>query len=115
MVGKGKVIFLFKKIAKYVLLVAVLLCCSFLAFGIVDYNRFFAGEEPIFIVKCDVLNDGGTKIYYGIGYQLIDWKKIDSTDIKNINYLVGKECHFFTQQIDPKDGPEIELKKENLE
>lgn len=57
-----------KKIAKYVLPVVVLLSCSFLVFGIVDYNRFFAGKEPVFIVKCDFLNDGGTKIYYGIGY-----------------------------------------------
>ena len=107
--------FLLKRIAKYVFCVAVLLSVSFLVFGIVDYNRFFAGKEPLFIVKCDVLNDGGTKIYYGIGYQLIDWKKIDSTDIKKINYLVGKEYHFLTQQIDPKDGPQIELEKETIE
>ena len=57
----------------------------------------------------DILNDGGTTIYYGVGYQLIDWKIIDSEEIIKIKYKVGKELHVL-RYINPlTDKPNVEL------
>ena len=91
---------------------------TFVIFGIIDYNRFLDDKTPIFIVEKTIMNDGGTTIYYGIGYQMIDWKIIDGTEITTIQYKIGKEVNFF-RYIDPiYDGPNVELKilkEENID
>lgn len=84
-----------KKSLVFIISVAILLLICFILFGVVDIVRFRTGKEPVFIVKEEHLNDGGTTVYYGIGYQLIDWKKMDSTVITEIQYRVGRECHIF--------------------
>lgn len=101
-----------KKLTWYLLFLMAFLVCFFIIFGLIDVCRFSKGKPPIFIVKSDVLNDGGTKIYYGIGYQMIEWKKIDDTELQKVQYLIGREFHFLFWQIDPKNGPKIELGKE---
>lgn len=82
---------------------------TFVVFGIIDYNRFMDDKTPIFIVKKDGLENGGTIIYYGIGYQLINWKLLDEDSVEY--YYAGKEVHFL-HYIDPlEDEPSIKLEK----
>ncbi len=97
-----------KRNIRYVVIFLVILIISFIVFGIIDIIRFKNGKEPIFIVNQEHLNDGGTVVYYGIGYQLIEWKQIDDSVISDIVYLTGKECHvlFF---VDINEGPTIQL------
>ena len=98
-----------KKQLRFLLTLILVLFFSFFIFGFIDYNRFMDGKIPIFIINKDILNDGGTTIYYGVGYQLIDWKIIDSEEIIKIKYKVGKELHVL-RYINPlTDKPNVEL------
>lgn len=90
-------------------IVAFCLVISFSVFGVIDCIRFQKDESPIFIIKKDVMNDGGTTIYYGVGYQLIDWKIIDGDETATLKYKVGKEIHIFNF-VDPLSGePEVTM------
>lgn len=82
---------------------------TFVLFGIIDYNRFMNDNTPIFIVKKNCLDDGGTTEYIGVGYQLINWKFIDD-EVSTIQYKVGKEVHFFCFIDLLEDEPSVELK-----
>lgn len=99
-----------KKSMVFIISVTVLLLICFVLFGAVDIIRFRIGKAPVFIIKEEHLNDGGTTVYYGVGYQLIDWKKIDSNVISDIQYRVGREYHIFSCY-DVTEGPTVELKK----
>lgn len=56
--------------------------------GIIDTYRFFNDKSPIFILKTTELKDGGTKFYYGPGYELIDWNILsyDKEKDQSFNY-----------------------------
>jgi len=72
-----------------------------------DNSRVKDGQKPIFIFHIDSMNDGGTNIYYGLGYQIIDWNTIsdDGTHI-----LSGIETHYLFGMINPLyEGPTIRL------
>ncbi|MBE1442663.1 hypothetical protein [Paenibacillus sp. OAS669] len=43
----------------------------------VDYNRALNDRPPLFAIKTQVYKDGGTSIYLGIGYQVIDYNQVD--------------------------------------
>ena len=51
-----------------------------IVFWIVDYNRVKDGKLPIFCIKTDGYLDGGTKEYYGLGYKVIDFNRLDGYD-----------------------------------
>ncbi len=97
-----------KKNIRYIIIFLVILIFSFIVVGTIDIIRFKNGNKPIFIVNEQHLNDGGTVVYYGIGYQLIEWKQMDDSVISDIGYLTGRECHvlFFK---DINKGPTVEL------
>ena len=72
-----------------------------------DNRRINDGQKPIFIFHIDSMNDGGTNIYYGLGYQIIDWNTIsdDGTHISS-----GVESHYLFGMINPlHEGPTIRL------
>lgn len=60
-----------------ILIVLVVLAITF--FG-VDYFRVQNQETPIFAIKTDEVNDGGTVIYTGLGYKVIDYNRLDGYD-----------------------------------
>lgn len=99
------------KLVRRVVVILALLIVVVTILGYIDINRFMKDEEPIFIIKEDILNDGGTKIYYGVGYQLIDWKVIDDTEDTDFSHFIGKEYHVLAFH-DIDKGPTIELKSE---
>ncbi len=43
---------------------------------IVDYNKVKNNEKPIFCILEQEVNDGGTKIYLGLGYKVIDFNTL---------------------------------------
>lgn len=92
----------------FIILVTLLLLICFTLFGVIDIARFYDEKTPLFIIKEEHINDGGTTVYYGVGYQLIAWKKIDSNTISNIHILVGKEHHVFFYH-DINKGPTVNL------
>lgn len=62
-----------KKIAGIVCATIIVLS---LGMGITDYFRARCDDIPIFAVKTATLKDGGTKIYYGIGYKVISYNQL---------------------------------------
>ncbi len=61
---------------KSVKIVGIILGIIFLLgiiFFAIDYNRAKNNEQPMFCVQIDEVNDGGSKIYLGLGYKVIDF------------------------------------------
>lgn len=67
----------FFKIIGVILAIIVVLGIIFLA---VDYSRVQEQEKPIFCILKDEANDGGTKIYLGFGYKVIDFHTLAGFD-----------------------------------
>ena len=72
-----------KVVSRVILIVIFLIIALAITFFIVDYNKVQKQEKPIFCVLESVANDGGTKIYIGLGYKVIDFHtKAGFDDIK---------------------------------
>lgn len=65
------------KITLLILIMIVIL--GLIAFGI-DYTRTKKGEKPIFCIKLEEINDGGTTEYFGLGYKVIDFHTLAGFD-----------------------------------
>ena len=72
---------------------------------IVDYNKVKNNEKPIFCILEQEVNDGGTKIYLGLGYKVIDFNTLYGFD----NMKIGS---YFMNYDDFND--EIEKYNNNL-
>lgn len=92
-----------KKI-KWGCIILLLLILCFVLFGAIDMERFQSGKKPLFIIREDNIEDGGTTVYYGIGYQLISWRKMGENSEGIPGDSVGKECHVLFYR-DINDGP----------
>jgi hypothetical protein len=44
---------------------------------LVDYNRALKDKPPIFAIRYQLYKDGGTSIYLGFGYQVIDYNQLN--------------------------------------
>jgi hypothetical protein len=56
-----------------ILFVVLILISPFL----VDYNRAKRDKPPIFAIRTNLYKDGGTSIYFGFGYKVIDYNQLD--------------------------------------
>ena len=65
------------KIVGIILGIIILLGIIFFA---IDYNRARNNEQPMFCVQIDEVNDGGSKIYLGLGYKVIDFNTLSGFD-----------------------------------
>ena len=65
------------KIVGIILGIIILLGIIFFA---IDYNRAKNNEQPMLCVQIDEANDGGTKIYLGLGYKVIDFNTLSGFD-----------------------------------
>jgi hypothetical protein len=59
-----------------VLLLLVLLIIPVSVF-MIDYNRALKDMPLIFAIRTQLYKDGGTSIYKGLGYQVIDYNQLD--------------------------------------
>ncbi len=107
-----------KKGAKIILIICILLT---LIFFIVDYLRVQKQEKPIFCILKDEVNDGGTKIYLGLGYKVIDFHTLEGfSGIKIgtwfMDYNDFSEEMELIQNVEPKiKNDEKYVKLENIE
>lgn len=58
-----------------VLLVIVIIISFMVLFDVIMLTRFDKG--PFFAIKTRTYKDGGTKVYYGLGYKVIKYNQID--------------------------------------
>ena len=87
-----------KVVSKIILIVVFLIIALAIIFFIVDYNRVQKQEKPIFCVLESAANDGGTKIYIGLGYKVIDFHtKAGFDDIKIGSWFM--EYNDFNEEI----------------
>lgn len=68
-----------KNLKIFAIIVSIIILVSVIFFAI-DYNRAKNNETPIFCILKTEVNDGGTKIYLGLGYKVIDFNTSDGYD-----------------------------------
>ena len=61
-----------KKIIIIVVIVIILAILGII-FGSIDISRVKSGLNPIFCVNTETMRDGGTKVYLGLCYKIIDF------------------------------------------
>ena len=69
-----------KKIVKTIGVIIGILIILGIIFFAIDYNRAKNNEQPMFCVQIDEANDGGTKVYLGLGYKVIDFNTLSGFD-----------------------------------
>lgn len=78
---KGKKVVFMKNGIKVIGIILGIIVILELIFFIVDYNKVKNNERPIFFcILKDEANDGGTKIYLGFGYKVIDFHTLSGFD-----------------------------------
>lgn len=61
-----------------VIVLTVVIMCMSIVFT--DYSRANNNKEPVFAIKTHQLKDGGTSIYYGLGYKVICYNQLQTSD-----------------------------------
>ena len=78
-----------KKLKGILIIVGILVLLALSCFC-VDYSRVKKQEKPIFCINLATYRDGGTKEYYGLGYKVIDFNRIDGYDEMKIGSWLMK-------------------------
>lgn len=77
-----------KKIGIIIAITGVMIMLTILLLGVITYSidarKVAKGETPQFCFKVDDVNDGGTRIYTGLGYKVIDYHKTNGYDAMKI-------------------------------
>lgn len=69
-----------KKILKKVLIVIMTIAIIGIIFFCIDYKRVQKQQLPLFCIKIITYLDGGTQVYLGIGYKVIDFNTLGGYD-----------------------------------
>lgn len=94
-----------------IVLICLILIIHFTTYGI-DARLIALDKAPKFCVITGRLKDGGTTLYYGVGYQIIKWNMLSSKNVegKIIHGIEhGYEIHRFPFYRDWTEGPTIQL------
>lgn len=102
-----------KKPAAIIACVIVLITLIHFITYTIDKSLIVRDSDPWFCIETMALKDGGTKMYYGLGYQIIKWnylseKNVDGKEIYGVEH--GFEIHRFPSFVDWKEGPTVDLK-----
>lgn len=100
-----------KKGKRIIVISAIIVLLLIISSCVIDYKRFESNQKPLFCIKTDHLNDGGTTVYYGLGYQLIEWKVVKESEEGVIIYYHGKEKNLLFNMNNIGDGPKVTLEK----
>lgn len=106
-----------KKYKKVLIGFGILLCLIIIVHRItytIDKNAINNNCKPKFASEKEVYKDGGTTVYYGFGYQIIYWNKMDvkkENNLKKYGVMVGVETHTFPFYNNVAKGgqPQIQL------
>lgn len=94
-----------KKVLMIIGIILIVLIVLALTFFGVDYFRVQKQEKPLFAIKTDEVNDGGTIIYTGLGYKVIDYNRLDGYDEIKIGSLFMKyEDSTYTDSISEENS-----------
>jgi hypothetical protein len=95
---------------KILITLLILIGLHFITYSI-DSKRVSESKKPIFVViSLPFIKDGGTAIYYGIGYQVIKWHK---NDVDAGERLIGLEINRIPFFKSYDDGPDPNIKYVN--
>lgn len=83
-----------KKIIKFVIAIIVALAIISGIMILVDCSSIKSEKEPIFAKMSAALNDGGTVIYIGFGYKIIDFHMLNGYDETKVGTLFTKPEDF---------------------
>lgn len=105
-----------KKIIKLVIAIIVALLIISGVMILVDCSAIKSEKAPIFARMSDALNDGGTVIYTGFGYKIIDFHMLNGYDETKVGTLFTKPEDFKSEyeKFDKNLRP-IEDEKQNEE
>lgn len=98
-----------KKIIKLVIAIIVALAIISGVMILVDCSSIKSEKEPIFAKMSAALNDGGTVIYTGFGYKIIDFHMLNGYDETKVGTLFTKPEDFseeykkYDENLIPKD------------
>ena len=102
-----------KKRLKILFSIAGIVVILGIIFFLVDYNRVKKQEKPIFCILNDEANDGGTKIYLGLGYKVIDFHTLAGFDDIKIGTWYMDYDDFKKEIKEYEEKFEGELRKDN--
>lgn len=92
---------------KILIVLLILIGLHFITYSI-DSKRVSESRKPIFvIISLPFIKDGGSAIYYGIGYQVIKWHKSDANSDER---FLGFEIHRIPFFKSYEDGPDPNIK-----
>lgn len=98
-----------KKVLRVILIIlAIIVLLAVIFFG-VDYSRVNKGKQPMFCILKNEVNDGGTKIYLGLGYKVIDFHTLTGFNAVKIGNWFMKYEDFDSEM----KKYEIKTEKEN--
>jgi hypothetical protein len=88
----------------------ILIVLHFITYSI-DSKRVSESKKPIFVViSLHLIKDGGSQLYYGIGYQVIKWHKNGTnSDERSIGLEINRIPFFKSYE----DGPDPNIKYVN--
>ena len=94
---------------KLIITLSVILGLFVISFStyLIDKSRVENKQIPIFILAHSGYEDGGTHIYYGLGYQIIIWDRISNNDPDL--YKSGVEVHYLFGITGSMTEPQVEL------
>lgn len=69
-----------RRILKKVLLVIMIIAIIGIIFFCIDYKRVQKQQLPLFCIKIITYLDGGTQVYLGMGYKVIDFNTLGGYD-----------------------------------
>lgn len=75
-----------KKFLKIILIILGVCIILWITCFLVDYVRAKNNKSPIFCILETTANDGGTNIYLGLGYKVIDFHRIMEYSAENTTY-----------------------------
>ena len=94
-----------KTIIRLLIALLILIGLHLITFS-VDSKRVSESRNSIFVIRAiPAIMDGGSAIYYGIGYQVIRWHKMDSG-----KRLLGYEIHRIPYFKSFEAGPDQNVK-----
>jgi hypothetical protein len=76
---------------KTILIIVLFVILPLIMIG-TDYSLAKADKSPIFSVRTAIYKDGGTQLFIGLGYKIINYNELDGRkDVEFIPFFVGEE------------------------
>lgn len=103
-----------KKIGIWIILIIIGILLLGMLFFAVDSYRIKNDKAPIFAVQYKVLKDGGTTMYIGLGYKIIDYNIIDGNDKTYIGSLFMKYEDYAKENLKINNNETDKVKKHKI-